>query len=87
WTNVPEELLPDANWEPDTNYDGVPLWTRKGIFNSKDGLIILAFHFRSADAVRIEQQFLRDIGPPSQGLSWGNGTSVIFLQPGMGPEN
>jgi len=52
---------PDTNWEPDTTYYGIPLWTRKALFNGEDGLVGLSFAFRSADAVRLEEQFRRDV--------------------------
>ena len=76
---------PDANWEPDTTYYGIPLWTRKALFNSEDGLVGLSFAFRSADAVRLEEQFTRDVGPPSKPVPiWENGTSTIILQANVG---
>jgi len=72
---------PDTNWEPDTKYDEIPLWTRRALFNGDDGLVGLSFAFRSADAVRLEEQFLRDVGPPSNPVPiWTNGTSTIILQ-------
>jgi hypothetical protein len=76
---------PNTNWEPDTNYYGIPLWTRKATFTGENGLVGLSFAFRSADAGRLEEHFTRDVGPPSTHFPiWENGTSAIILQAKVG---
>jgi hypothetical protein len=85
--NLVSPTVPDTYWEPDTTYYGIPLWTRGALFNGEDGLVRLSFEFRSADAVRLEKQFRRDVGPPSNPFPiwWGNGTSTIILWANVEP--
>jgi hypothetical protein len=49
-------------------------------------LVGLSFAFRPADAVQLEEQFRRDVGPPSKPFPiWENGTSMIILQAKVEP--
>src|SRR5215475_137587 len=79
------DAKPGTNWDPDTKYEAIPLWTRRAVFSGDDNLAALSFSFLSADAVRLEEQFLRDVGPPSTPAPiWQNGTSTIILQANVG---